>query len=46
MGSMIINVTDPMTASSTGVTELAIMGIPVYITPDEICVHPILPSKL
>ena len=43
---MIINMTDPMTASSTGVTELAIMGIPVYITPDEICVPFIFPSKL
>lgn len=38
MGSMMLNVTDAMTASSTGVTELSIMGIPTYITPDEICV--------
>ena len=35
---MMLNVTDAMTASSTGVTELSIMGIPTYITPDEICV--------
>ena len=36
MGSMMLNVTDAMTASSTGVTELSIMGIPTYITPDEV----------
>lgn len=39
---MLLNVTDPMTASSTGVTELSIMGIPSHITPDEICVFAVI----
>lgn len=43
---MLLNVTDPMTASSTGVTELSIMGIPTHITPDEICVFGVFLSTI
>ena len=34
---MILNVTDDG-ATTTGVTDLSILGIPPYVTPDEICV--------
>ena len=37
LGTMILNVTDDG-ATTTGVTDLSILGIPPYVTPDEICV--------
>lgn len=37
---MLMTISDSTTGSYSGVSSLAISGIPVTITPDEICVLP------